>query len=112
MHYGPRTGSGMAPGVASDVSDMAADARKALAGIQAELPPDCATALMDICGYEKGLQAVEIERGWPRRSAKIVLRIALEQLAHRLGLTEMASGPETGRPREWLPPSARPTEFR
>lgn len=109
MHYGPSTGGGGRG--ADDIADMAADARKQLNAIHLSLPRDCAEALVDICGFEKGLQAVEMERGWPRRSAKIVLRIALDCLAAQFGLASAASGLERGSMRRWGDEGARPVEF-
>lgn len=109
MFYGPRTSGGL--GQAADIGDMAADARRRLAELQKALPADCADVVIDICGFEKGLQDVEAERGWPRRSAKLVLRIGLEALALRLGLAPIADGPERTRTRRWLGEGARPSEF-
>ena len=85
----------------SEIGDMAADARKALANLHHELPRDCAEVVLDVCGFGKGLQQVEAERGWPRRSAKLVLRIALDRLAEIYGLSAAATG--TGaRQRGWM----------
>ncbi|WMT87987.1 DUF6456 domain-containing protein [Pelagibacterium sp. 26DY04] len=109
VHYGPRVGSG--GGHANDIGDMAVDARRQLAGLYRALPPDCADLVIDICGFEKGLQEVETERGWPRRSAKLVLRIALEAAARHFGLTPIATGVATTRSRSWLAEGARPNEF-
>ena len=95
----------------TDLSDMAADARKILAGLHRRLPADCAGVLIDVCGFHKGLQTVETERGWPRRSAKLVLRIGLEHLALQLGLSGTAEGLEHGRQRLWLGEGAKPEEI-
>lgn len=65
--------------------------------------------LTDICGFDKGLQLIEAERNWPRRSAKLVLRIGLEHLAMSLGLAPVAAGAESGLMRSWLP--ERPPMF-
>ncbi len=86
---------------AGDMSDMAADARKALARLHEALPRDCAEVVLDVCGLEKGLQQVESERGWPRRSAKLVLRIGLDRLAEVWGIGTVAVGRE-GRSRAWM----------
>ena len=76
---------------------MAADARRMLAKLHIVLPRDCAGVVMDVCGALKGLQQIETERGWPRRSAKLVLRIGLDRLAEHWGLDAVAEGPERGR---------------
>jgi hypothetical protein len=86
---------------AGEMSDMAADARKALARLHEALPRDCAEVVLDVCGLEKGLQQVESERGWPRRSAKLVLRISLDRLAEVWGIGAVAVGRE-GRSRAWM----------
>jgi hypothetical protein len=95
----------------AEISDLAVDARRALAEIHRVLPRDCAGVVLDVCGLLKGLQTVETERGWPRRSAKLVLRIGLEQLAQHYGLAPLATGPESGRQRAWLGEGARPERF-
>jgi hypothetical protein len=107
--YDPARGKGGSP--RSEVSDMAADARKALAAIIEALPAECAGVVFDVCGLEKGLQQVEGERGWPRRSAKLVLRIGLDQLARHYHLTPLAVG-RAGTPnRAWMEQGARPEMF-
>lgn len=95
---GSRGGSGNGVETASD---GAADARLRLSQIASALPPDCWGVLFDVCGLGKGLQLIETERRWPRRSAKLVLRIALEQLSTLFGLSAQATGPH-GRTRHWL----------
>lgn len=110
MHYGPRIGGGEKRH-GNEIADMAADARKQLNEIHRLLPADCAGVVIDVCGFEKGLQEIEVERGWPRRSAKLVLRIGLETLAHHLGLSGSATGPSYARTRTWMGEGARPNEF-
>jgi hypothetical protein len=100
-------GSSAAP----EIGDMAADARRELARISAALPHDCFAIALDVCGFLKGLQQVEIERGWPRRSAKLVLRIALECLAEYYGLSHQAIGAQSRRPHRWMDETARPARF-
>jgi hypothetical protein len=90
---------------------MAADARRRLASLMRALPRDCADVVLDVCGLEKGLQAIEAERGWPRRSAKLVLRIGLDQLARHFGLDAEASGRDRAPLRGWMEADARPPMF-
>jgi hypothetical protein len=95
----------------ADISNMAAEARRQLAAIHTFLPADCAGVVIDVCGLLKGLQLVETERGWPRRSAKLVLRIGLDQLARHYGLAPVAIGTTSGRSRGWMDEGARPDRF-
>jgi len=90
---------------------MAADARRALAEIDRALPRDCAGVVFDVCGLLKGLQEVERDRGWPRRSAKLVLRIGLEQLAQHYGFGPVARGRAIAQVRQWMDDGARPGVF-
>ena len=103
MSYSPaHTAGGKDGGHAAEIGDMAADARRELAGLYRQLPRDCAGVAWDVCGFGKGLQQVEGERGWPRRSAKLVLRIALDRLAEIHGLGEAATGAPSRRQRAWM----------
>lgn len=95
----------------NDIPDMAADARRHVGRIYEVLPRDCAGVVIDVCGFLKGLQDVEWERGWPRRSAKLVLRIGLEHLAAHYGMSSHVMGPATGRHRSWLADGGRPTSW-
>lgn len=109
MTYSAARTAGITPQMAGEITDLAADARRSLAEIHRVLPRDCAGVVMDVCGLLKGLQDVERERGWPRRSAKLVLRIGLDHLAQHYGLGPFAVG--KGKPRHWLAEGARPERF-
>jgi hypothetical protein len=110
MSYDPaRIGGGSNRSQQGDLADSAIGARRMLDGLAMRMPQDCWAMLTDICGFDKGLQQVELDRGWPRRSAKLVLRIALDQLAATMGLTEVAEGRGAGTQRSWLP--ERPAMF-
>lgn len=102
MNYSAAQIAAKSAGHASDVSDLAADARQQLARIHDILPRDCAGVVIDVCALLKGLQLIEAERGWPRRSAKLVLRIGLDRLAEVWGIGAIAVGAESRRPRTWM----------
>jgi hypothetical protein len=64
--------------------------------------PEFAGLLIDVCCFLKRLEVVERERGWPARSAKIVLQLALERLARHYGYAASTSGRARQQVRTWL----------
>lgn len=63
--------------------------------------PELAGVLVDVCCHLKGLGDVERSRGWPLRSGKVVLRMALAALGRHYGLDAAARGPGTAAGRHW-----------
>ena len=73
-------GKGERGGMA-DLTDMAAAARHRVGEAADAMGPELAGVALDVCCFGKGLELVERERGWPVRSAKLMLRTALMALA-------------------------------
>jgi hypothetical protein len=93
MSYDPARVGGRGSGTAqADLADSAADARKRLNSFAAQVPRDCWDVLWDVCALDAGLGDIEQRRSWPRRSAKLVLRIGLDRLTQLMGLSEVAEG--------------------
>ena len=88
-------------------SDAAIAARQRVRTACDRLGPDLSGLAIDVCGFLKGLDHVERERGWPARSAKVVLRLALRALAAHYGI---ALSPPPGKRRSsvWRGEGARP----
>lgn len=69
--------------------------------------PEFAGLLIDVCCFLKRLEDVERERVWPARSAKVVLQLALTQLARHYGYGDRAQGTARAPLRIWLADDAK-----
>ena len=65
--------------------------------------PGLADLLIDVCCHLTGLETAERAMGWPRRSGKIVLAIALDRLAEHYGMGPI-TGARSRRVRAWHAP--------
>ncbi|MCG6121806.1 MAG: DUF6456 domain-containing protein [Microvirga sp.] len=82
---------------AADPTETRIAARQRLARIVDRLGGEDADLLVDLCGFLKPIAEIERERGWPARSAKVVIARALGRLAEHYGIASQARGPETAR---------------
>ncbi|MGA9795817.1 MAG: DUF6456 domain-containing protein [Rhizomicrobium sp.] len=73
-------------GGAPHVSDTVLAAKQRFSNAMRAVGPGLSDLLFDVCCYLTGLESVETRQGWPRRSAKVVLQLALDRLAAHYGL--------------------------
>ena len=80
------------------LSDTVLAAKQRFATAMRAAGPELADILFDVCCHLNGLERSERSRGWPRASAKVVLKLALDRLARHYG---MRPAPSTARLRSW-----------
>ncbi len=81
------------------LSQAVLDAKSRFRAAMAAVGPGLADVLFDVCCFLSRLEEIEQARAWPRRSAKVVLDIALDRLATHYGLRITAA--PRGRMRAW-----------
>ncbi len=100
-----------AAGSGLELTERADAARQRVNRALSAVGPELANVLIDVCCYLKGLEQLEKESGWPQRSGKIVLRVALSALARHYGIgagrDRVSEGP--ARVRHWGVEGYRPS---
>jgi len=94
---------------AAHFSDIMIAAKERLDHALDAVGPEFSGLLLDVCCFLKGLETVERERGWPRRTSKVVLGLALDRLARHYGIGVKITGRTRAPLRSWQADDARPT---
>jgi hypothetical protein len=88
---GDRASRRAAPGASTNLREQTVAAQQRVRRALEAVGPDLGDLLFDVCCHLKGLEETEKAKGWPRRSAKLVLQIALKELARHYGLLRSAA---------------------
>ncbi len=94
----------------ADLQDNVAGARERVRRALTAVGPELAGVLIDVCCHLKGLEEAERAAGWPQRSGKVVLQLALTRLARHYGIDPAVARSEARAPsvRHWGSDDYRP----
>jgi hypothetical protein len=100
--WSPVSGRHGGGGGAGEMTDTIIAARQRFNQALKTVGPEFAGILTDVCCFLRGLEDVEKQRGWPSRSAKVVLQLGLDRLARHYGLSESATETDQRDIQTWL----------
>lgn len=98
----PTSRGDKAGGGVGEMTDLIVASRQRVRLAMEGVGPEFSGILLDVCCFLHGLEDVERERGWPARSAKVVLQLALDRLARHYGFAKELRGASTAHVRTWL----------
>jgi hypothetical protein len=99
----------VAPGAGIELQDRVIAARERVRLALKAVGPELCGILIDVCCHLKGLEEAERSAGWPQRSGKVVLQLALTRLARHYGILPAEDEPRRSPVRHWGAPDYRPS---
>lgn len=104
------TGGGRrsAPGTGVELTDNVVAAAERVRRALAAVGPELSGILIDVCCHLRGLEDSERRAGWPQRSGKIILGVALSALARHYGFAAPAAS-RAANVRHWGGADFRPS---
>jgi len=98
-----------APGAGIELQDNVIAARERVRLALQAVGPELSGVLIDVCCHLKGLEEAERSAGWPQRSGKVILQLALTRLARHYGLLPAGAASHRRETiRHWGAPDYRP----
>jgi hypothetical protein len=97
-----------APGAGVDLADNVIAAGERVRRALSAVGPELSGVLIDVCCFLKGLEEAERCAGWPQRSGKIVLGVALAALARHYGFAAPIRATRPASVRHWGASDYRP----
>jgi hypothetical protein len=100
-----------APGSGIEMCDNVLAAAERVNRALRAVGPELSGILVDVCCHLKGLEDLERSIGWPQRSGKVVLQLALTRLARHYGIPDDEAPSRTAAhtPRHWGAEGYRPS---
>lgn len=89
MAMGTNASSRAAPRDRAEIPEMVIAARQRVGQAMASVGPGLNDALLMVCCHLEGLEEAERKFGWPQRSGKVVLLLALDRLVAHYGMERL-----------------------